>query len=606
MTEGTFPSPFECSPPGGAGWEEMYPRHALFDEDRRSFDEGRFWFQEGMHWPEPIYPFDALVVEALFVGLNQASARLFAIPPSLGAEFRVLGGYVYSSPNIVTDAGVLASRAELFEKRGGHYYRHWDDLYARWVRKIEDAIAELRELDVPELPDIEDESVVTTGQGYGSSHALLVAYARLLESVDRVIQYHFELLNLGYAAYVGMYELCRGVFPDTSDQTIASLLSGADLLPLRPDDELKCLAELAIDLGVADEVKAARGEDQLRIALRESMAGVRWLSRLDATKDPWFYFSYGNGLASHHRSWIDDTSLPVATIASYIERLEAGEAISRPRNALIAERDRITAEYRELMPESTRVTFDERLALARTVFPYVENHSFYVDHWYLTVFWNKVREFGALLASPRFLKDSDDVFYLRHDEVREALQELRLAWSSGDAGAATGPRHWPELVERRKSIYEAQRRWVPPVAVGATPEAIADPVTIMLFGVTPERAQGWLASADGPGTTTLSGIAASPGVAEGRARLVADPKDLAQVEDGEILVAASTSPSWTPVFGRVSAVVVDIGGIMSHAAIVAREYGLPTVVGTGSATKTIQTGDRIRVDGHTGVVTVLD
>ena len=152
--------------------------------------------------------------------------------------------------------------------------------------KIEDAIAELRELEVPELPDIEDESVVTTGRGYGSSHALLVAYARLLESVDRVIQYHFELLNLGYAAYVGMYELCRGVFPDISDQTIASLLSGADLLPLRPDDELKCLARLAIELGVADEVKAAAGEDQLRIALEGSTAGVQWLSRLDASEGP--------------------------------------------------------------------------------------------------------------------------------------------------------------------------------------------------------------------------------------------------------------------------------------------------------------------------------
>ena len=606
MTDGTFPSPFKCSPPGGEGWEEMYPRHALFDHDRRVFDEGRFWFQEGMHWPEPIYPFDAVVVEALFVGLNQASARLFAIPPSLGAEYRVLGGYVYSSPNVLTDAGVVARRAELFEKRGGYYYRHWDDLYAQWVRKIEDAIAELRGLEVPELPDIEDESVVTTGRGYGSSHALLVAYARLLESVDRVIQYHFELLNLGYAAYVSIYELCRDVFPDISDQTIASLVSGADLLPLRPDDELKCLARLAIELGVADDVRAAAGEVQLRIALEWSTAGVQWLSRLDAAKDPWFYFLYGNGLASHHRSWIDDTSLPLAAIASYIERLEAGEAISRSRNALVAERDRITAEYRELMPEPKRVTFDEGLALARTVFPYVENHSFYVDHWYLTLFWNKVREFGALLASRQFLADADDVFYLRHDEVREALHELRLAWSSGDAGAPTGPRHWPEIVERRKSIHEAQRRWVPPLAVGAAPEAITDPVTIMLFGVTPERVQGWLASAGDPGAATLSGIGASPGVADGKARLITDVKQLAQVEDGEILVAASTSPSWTPAFGRVSAVVVDIGGIMCHAAIVAREYGLPTVVGTGCATKTIQTGDRIRVDGHSGVVTILD
>ena len=80
---------------------------------------------------------------------------------------------------------------------------------------------------------------MTTGRGYGSSHALLVAYARLLESVDRVIQYHFELLNLGYAAYVGFYALCREAFPDITDQAIASLVSGADLLPLRPDEELK-------------------------------------------------------------------------------------------------------------------------------------------------------------------------------------------------------------------------------------------------------------------------------------------------------------------------------------------------------------------------------
>ena len=423
----------------------MYPRHALFHDDRRVFDEDRFWFQDGMHWPEPIHPFDAVVVEALFVGLNQTSARLFAIPPSLGAEYRLLGGYVYSSPNVVTDAAAVARRVELFEQRGGYYYRHWDELSAQWVRKVEDAIAELRELEVPLLPDVEDASIVTSGRGYGTSHALLVAYARLLESVDRVIQYHFELLNLGYAAYVPFYALCREAFPDIADQAVASLVSGVDLLPLRPDDELQRLAGLAIELGVAGEVKALACEHQLRIALADSAAGVRWLSRFDAAKDPWFYFSYGNGLVSHHRSWIDDTTLPLATIASYIARLEAGEAISRPRDAVVAERDRMTAEYRELMPEPMRVTFDEQLALARTVFSHVENHSFYVDHWYLTVFWNKVREFGALLASRQFIAEADDVFYLRHDELHEALHELRLAWSSGDAGAALGPGYWPDV-----------------------------------------------------------------------------------------------------------------------------------------------------------------
>src|SRR5690349_23504054 len=133
----------------------MYPSHALFHDARRAFDERRFWFHDGLHWPEPIRPFDAVVVEALFVGFNQASARLFAIPPSLGAEYRLLGGYVYSSPNVLTDAEVVAGRAALFEQRGGYYYRHWDELCARWVGKIEDAIAELRELEVPQLPHVE-------------------------------------------------------------------------------------------------------------------------------------------------------------------------------------------------------------------------------------------------------------------------------------------------------------------------------------------------------------------------------------------------------------------------------------------------------------------
>ena len=81
---------------------------------------------------------------------------------------------------------------------------------------------------------------------------------------------------------------------------------------------------------------------------------------------------------------------------------------------------------------------------------------------------------------------------------------------------------------------------------------------------------------------------------------------LGELEDGEILVAPVTSPSWTPVFHRIAGAVLDTGGIMCHAAIVAREYGLPAVVGTGTGTKRIRSGDRLRVDATTGVVTILE
>jgi pyruvate,water dikinase len=101
-------------------------------------------------------------------------------------------------------------------------------------------------------------------------------------------------------------------------------------------------------------------------------------------------------------------------------------------------------------------------------------------------------------------------------------------------------------------------------------------------------------------------MAASPGVAEGVARVITSVDQLDELQPGEILVARITAPSWGPVFGRIGATVTDIGGMMSHAAIVCREYGLPAVTGTGSATATIQSGQRLRVDGSNGTVTILD
>jgi len=100
--------------------------------------------------------------------------------------------------------------------------------------------------------------------------------------------------------------------------------------------------------------------------------------------------------------------------------------------------------------------------------------------------------------------------------------------------------------------------------------------------------------------------AASPGSAEGPARVVRTVREIADVRDGEILVCSITSPAWAPIFTKVKAVVTDIGGVMSHAAIVCREYWRPAVVRTGRATSQIKTGQTIRVDGSTGAVTILD
>jgi pyruvate, water dikinase len=140
-------------------------------------------------------------------------------------------------------------------------------------------------------------------------------------------------------------------------------------------------------------------------------------------------------------------------------------------------------------------------------------------------------------------------------------------------------------------------------AMNEPPAVVTEPFTIMLWGITSESVGKWL---EGSATSDkLSGMAASPGLVEGHARVIFDADDLDQVQDGEILVTQVTAPSWAPVFSRIKATVTDIGGMMSHAAIVCREYGLPAVTGTGSASTNIKTGDRIRVDGTNGTVTIL-
>jgi pyruvate,water dikinase len=236
------------------------------------------------------------------------------------------------------------------------------------------------------------------------------------------------------------------------------------------------------------------------------------------------------------------------------------------------------------------------------VFPYVENHNFYIEHWSLGVFWRKMRELNRLFMSVGFWSDPDGMFYLSPNEVRDAMFDYCSSWAVGVD--PVGPRYWPQRVEKRKRIMAALATQKPQPALNEPPEVVTEPFTIMLWGITTDRINSWLKST-APGSKELTGIAASPGMAEGLARVIRSPDELNQIKEGEILVTPVTAPSWAPVFSKISATVTDIGGMMSHAAIVCREYGLPAVTATGSASSVIKTGQKLRVDGTKGEVTIL-
>lgn len=368
----------------------------------------------------------------------------------------------------------------------------------------------------------------------------------------------------------------------------------------RPDDELKKLAKLAVKLGIASALKSGSVDEALA-AVSRAPNGAEWLKAWKEAQDPWFNFTSGNGFYSTDKYWIEHLDIPLGYIRDYIVRLERGEEIDRPTEAIARERDRITSEYAEMLDADARAAFEGKLGLARTVFPYVENHNFYIEHWSMSVFWRKMRELGAIFRDAGFWKDADDLFYLNRQEVRDALFDYGNGWAVG--APAIGPTYWPPEIERRKKIMAALATTPPQPALNNPPDVITEPFTIMLWGITTESIGRWLDGA--ANTTKLSGMAASPGIVEGRARVVRSADELGQIEQGEILVAPVTAPSWAPIFGKINAIVTDIGGMMSHAAIVCREYGLPAVTGTGRASSSIKNGQMLRVNGSTGEVTIL-
>ena len=261
-------------------------------------------------------------------------------------------------------------------------------------------------------------------------------------------------------------------------------------------------------------------------------------------------------------------------------------------------------EYSELLAsDEDREAFQAKLGLARVVFPYVENHNFYVEHWSHSVIWRKMRQLGEVFVKEGFWGEANDIFYLKRTEVEDALWDYYVSWATPEPAA--GPGYWPGLVEKRKGICNALKKWKPVPALGAPPEIITEPFTVMLWGITSDSVTSWLGGGDAK-EGELRGMAASPGLVEGPARVIFSPDQISEIQQGEILVAPLTAPSWAPIFGKILATVTDTGGMMSHAAIVCREYGLPAVTGTGFATSTITTGQRIRVDGNNGTVTIIE
>ncbi len=227
--------------------------------------------------------------------------------------------------------------------------------------------------------------------------------------------------------------------------------------------------------------------------------------------------------------------------------------------------------------------FTNRLAAAQKFAPLREDGLAEIGLAYPLI-RQMLRELGRRFVQQHVIPAADDIFWLTGDEVRATAARL-------DAG--TPAYALVEIVSLRKAEHRAALSVTPPLALPQMKVFGFD-----LMSLKARRGRG--------GENVLKGVAASPGKATGTARVLHGPEDFSQMQPGDVLVAPITTPAWTPLFAMAAAIVTDVGGPLSHGSIVAREYGIPAVLGAGVATRRIRNGQTITVDGGAGVVTLLN
>jgi pyruvate,water dikinase len=262
------------------------------------------------------------------------------------------------------------------------------------------------------------------------------------------------------------------------------------------------------------------------------------------------------------------------------------------RRSELAERARAALATRAA---ADRERFERTLKRAEQAYPLREEHGFYDTSMPLALQRYGALETGRRLAGRKQIRERDDVFLLEFEEACGALEDgaprldlverrrSERAW----ALAHPGPQHYGQPPKRQPSFAA-----LPPAARYIHEAVFWFSQRIFAAG-----------AADGRGVASVSGIAASAGKYTGVARIVREESQFTRIQAGDVLVCPITSPVWSVLFPSLGALVTDVGGLLSHSAIIAREYGIPAVVATGNATSVLRDGQIVTVDGTAGRVT---
>ena len=268
-----------------------------------------------------------------------------------------------------------------------------------------------------------------------------------------------------------------------------------------------------------------------------------------------------------------------------------GQSERNPRarqRATVAERDARVEETARSFDPLRRRLFRFLLGWAQRFGPDREQALFYMGAGWPTL-RRLALELGRRLVDGGALSTAEDVFFLETPEIEAAIAAARAGGQSRSELA--------RQARERNELREARKRLHPPPVVPPDHKLRFGPFDMSVWETQRHNE---------PAGAVLRGFAVSPGQVTAPASVIRSPADFLQMEPGTILVCSTTTPAWTPLFSQARGLVTDIGGVLAHGSIVAREYGIPAVLGTGIATTRIRSGQTILVDGDAGTVTLLD
>ena len=344
----------------------------------------------------------------------------------------------------------------------------------------------------------------------------------------------------------------------TSEMGLA-LLDVADVI--RPHPDVVAFLQDVEDDGFLDELTKLDGGREARDAIRAYLDtyGMRGVGEIDITRPRW--------------SERPTTLVPV--ILGNIKNFEPGAAqrrFERGRQEASAKEQELLERLRAL-PDGARKADETKRMIdrVRTFIGYREYPKYGMVSRYF-VYKQAMLEEAERLAQAHVLREKEDIFYLTVQELHDVVRTNQVD---------------DQLIRQRKEAFRSYGALAPPRVLTSDGETIS----------------GAYGRDDAP-AGALIGLPVSAGTIEGRARVILDMAE-ADLEAGDILVTAYTDPSWTPLFVAIKGLVTEVGGLMTHGAVIAREYGLPAVVGVEGATRVIRDGQRIRVHGTDGYVEFL-